>query len=62
VYDDPGMAAAHLRRLLVFVGIGASSVAVNGLAAGPGSPAVAFHLFVLLLGGLLLVILHVLRV
>jgi hypothetical protein len=62
VYDDPGMAAAHLRRLLAFVGIGASSVAVNGLAAGPGSPAVAFHLFVMLLGGLFLVMLHVLGV
>jgi hypothetical protein len=54
--------AEHLRRLLPFAGIGACSVAVNGLAAGPGSLAVAFHLFVLLLGGLFLVILHVLRV
>ncbi|CAD6246908.1 unnamed protein product [Miscanthus lutarioriparius] len=61
-YDNRGMVADHLRRLLPFVGIGASCVAVNGLAAGPGSPAVAFHLFMLLLGGLFLVILHVLRV
>ncbi|XP_066325883.1 uncharacterized protein [Miscanthus floridulus] len=61
-YDNRGMVADHLRRLLPFVGIGASSLAVNGLAAGPGSPAVAFHLFMLLLGGLFLVILHVLRV
>jgi hypothetical protein len=61
-YDNRGMVAEHLRRLLPFAGIGASSVAINGLAAGPGSPAVAFHLFVLLLGGLFLVTLHVLRV
>lgn len=62
LYDNRGMVAQHLRRrLLPLLGIGASSVAVNGLAAGPGSPAVAFHLFVLLLGGLFLVILHVLR-
>ncbi|CAD6246916.1 unnamed protein product [Miscanthus lutarioriparius] len=60
-YDNRGMVADHLRRLLPFVGIGASSVAINGLAAGPSSPAVAFHLFMLLLGGLFLVILHVLR-
>jgi len=62
VYDNPGMAAEHLHRLLAFVGIGASSMAVNGLATGPGSPSVAFYLFTLLLGGLVLVILHVFRV
>jgi hypothetical protein len=58
------MVAEHLRRrLLPFAGIGVSSLAVNGLAAaGPSSPAVAFHLFVMLLGGLFLIILHVLRV
>jgi hypothetical protein len=56
VYDNRRMAAEHLRRLLPFAGIGASFLAVNGLAAGPGSPAVAFYLFALLF------ILHVLRV
>lgn len=47
-YD--GMVGEYLRLLLAFVGIGACSVAVNGLAAA------------LLLGSLFLVILRVLRV
>jgi len=62
VYDNPGMVGERLCRLLPFAGTGACSVAVNGLAAGPGSPAVAFHLFVLFLAGLFLVMLHVLGV
>ena len=45
-----GMVGEYLRLLLAFVGIGACSVAVNGLAAA------------LLLGSLFLVILQVLRV
>jgi hypothetical protein len=56
------MVAEHLRRLLLLAGIGACSVVVNGLAAGPGSLAVAFQLLVLPLGSLFLVMLHVLRV
>jgi hypothetical protein len=62
VYNNRGVVAKYLHCLLPFAGIGASSVAINGLATGSGSPAVAFHLFMLLLGGLFLVTLHVLRV
>ena len=58
VSENPGTLAG---RLLPLVGIGAASAAVTGLAGGPGSPAVAFDLFWLLLGGLCLVTLHVLR-
>ncbi|OEL38605.1 hypothetical protein BAE44_0000376 [Dichanthelium oligosanthes] len=59
--NNPGMMAEGLRRLLPCVAIGVSYAAVSGLAAGPDSPAVAFDLFLLLLAGLFLVILHVLR-
>ncbi|WVZ94770.1 hypothetical protein U9M48_040629 [Paspalum notatum var. saurae] len=51
----------HLRQLLPFAGVVALSMAVNGLAAGPGSTAAAFDLFCLFLGGMFLVMLHVLR-
>ena len=61
VNENPGTLGGRLRRLLPLVGIGAASAAVTGLAGGPGSPAVAFALFLLLLGGLCLVTLHVLR-
>ncbi|KAJ1267581.1 hypothetical protein BS78_07G067200 [Paspalum vaginatum] len=56
-----GALAEHLRQLLPFAGVVALSAAANGLAAGPGSTAAAFGLFSLFLGGMLLVILHVLR-
>ncbi|OEL28416.1 hypothetical protein BAE44_0010564 [Dichanthelium oligosanthes] len=59
--DNPGMMSERLRRLLPCVAISVCSAAVSGLAAGPDSPAVAFDLFLLLLAGLFLVILHVLR-
>jgi hypothetical protein len=63
VYHNPGMAAEHLCvTCLRSSEIGASSMAVNGLATGPCSTSVAFYLFTLLLGGLFLVMLHVLRV
>ena len=61
VNENPGTLGGRLRRLLPLVGIGAASAAVTGLAGGPGSPAVAFALFLLLLGDLCLVTLHVLR-
>jgi len=61
VNENPGTLGWRLRRLLLLVGIGAASAAVTGLAGGPDSPAVAFDLFLLLLGGLCLVTLHVLR-
>ena len=61
VNENPGTLGGRLRRLLPLVGIGAASAAVTGLAGGPGSPAVAFALFLLLLGGLCLVTLHVLH-
>ncbi|KAJ1267572.1 hypothetical protein BS78_07G066300 [Paspalum vaginatum] len=65
VWDEApagALLADHLRRqLLPFAGVVALSAAVNGLAAGPGSTAAAFGLFSLFLGGMFLVILHVLR-
>ena len=56
--ENPGTLAG---RLLPLVGIGAASAAATRLAGGPDSSAVAFDLFLLLLGGLFLVTLHALR-